>query len=59
MAREIVSDQEILGGEPFLEDTRIRVSDISVKYEELGYTVDEICKAYERLEKEDIESIVS
>ena len=42
-----------------MEDTRIRVSDISVKYEELGYTVDEICKAYESLEKEDIESIVS
>ncbi|MFB6192956.1 MAG: DUF433 domain-containing protein [Candidatus Nanohaloarchaea archaeon] len=59
MAREIVSDQEILGGEPFLEGTRIRVSDIAVKYEELGYTIEEIGKAYERLEKEDIEKVVS
>lgn len=59
MVRKIVSDKDKLGGEPFLEDTRIRVSDIAVKYEELGYTLEEISEAYQRLDREDIEKALS
>lgn len=59
MARSITTDEDILGGEPYLEDTRIRVSDIAVKYEDLGYTLEEISEAYERLTREDIESALS
>lgn len=53
--RNVVSSEDILGGEPFLQDTRIRVSDIAVKYEDLGYSLDEIVDAYEQLDYEDIE----
>lgn len=59
MSREIVSNENKLGGEPFLEDTRVRVSDIAIKYEELGYTVEDILEAYRRLDEEDIEKSLS
>ena len=59
MTREIVSDNNILGGQPYLEDTRIRVSDIAVKYEDLGYSIPEILEAYERLGREDVEEALS
>jgi uncharacterized protein (DUF433 family) len=51
---EIAFEDGKLGGEPFLEGTRIRVSDIAVKYEKLGYSIDEILKAYPRLERCDV-----
>lgn len=53
--RDVVSSEDILGGEPFLQDTRVRVSDIVVKYEKLGYSLDEIVDAYEQLDQEDVE----
>ena len=56
MARDIVVEEGVLGGEPFLEDSRVRVSDVVVKYEELGYSLDEILKAYPRLSREDAEN---
>jgi uncharacterized protein (DUF433 family) len=59
MSREILTNDEKLGGAPYLENTRIRVSDIVIKYEELGYTLEEIEKAYERLNEEDIEKALS
>jgi len=59
MAREIVTDSEKLGGEPYLEGTRIRVSDIAVKYEKLGYSVDEILEAYPRLDRSDVHAALS
>jgi uncharacterized protein (DUF433 family) len=59
MSKAIVSQKDVLGEESFLEGTRIRVSDIAIKYEELGYTVDEILEAYERLERSDVESALS
>lgn len=52
--RGIVSREEKFGGDPFLEDTRIRVSDIAVKYEWLGYSVDELLEAYPELERSDV-----
>lgn len=59
MSREILTNDEKLSGTPYLENTRIRVSDIVIKYEELGYTLEEIEKAYERLNEEDIEKALS
>ncbi|MFT4868277.1 MAG: hypothetical protein ACI9LV_000904 [Candidatus Nanohaloarchaea archaeon] len=59
MTKEILTDEKKLGGEPYLEETRIRVSDIAIKYEELSYTLEEIEKAYERLGKRDIEKALS
>jgi uncharacterized protein (DUF433 family) len=59
MSREIVKDESRLGGKPFLEGTRIRVSDIAVKYEKLGYSIEELLEAYERLERSDIHSALS
>lgn len=59
MARGIVKEQDRLEGEPFLKGTRIRVSDIAVKYEKLGYSIEELLEAYPRLEREDIHSALS
>lgn len=59
MAREVVVDSEKLGGEPFLEDTRVRVSDIAVKYEKLGYSIEELLEAYPRLEREDVHTALA
>ena len=59
MSREIVSNENKLGGKPYLENTRVRVSDIAIKYEELGYTVEDILEAYRRLDEEDIEKALS
>lgn len=57
--REILRNEDKLGGQPFLEDTRIRVSDIAVKYEKLGYSVEEILKAYPRLDRSDVHTALA
>lgn len=59
MSHSVVNDSEKFGGEAFLEDTRIRVSDIAVKYEKLGYSVDEILEAYPALKREDIHTALA
>lgn len=59
MSHEVVRRKGKLGDEPFLEDTRIRVSDIAIKYEDLGYSIGEILEAYERLEESDIEQALN
>ena len=57
--RKVLTDEDILGGEAFLEDTRIRVSDIAIKYEELGYSIEEILEAYPRLDQSDVEKALN
>lgn len=57
--RKILTDQDKLGGEAYLEDTRIRVSDVAVKYERLGYTKEELLEAYPRLDKDDVEKALN
>jgi len=57
--REISTNEEKLSGESFFENTRIRVSDIAVKYEQLGYTKEEILEAYPRLDEEDIKKVLN
>ena len=59
MGREIVRRKGKLGDEPFLEDTRIRVSDIAIKYEDLGRSMEEISQTYERLQKSDIKQALN
>lgn len=59
MAREVIQDSEKLGGNPFLEDSRVRVSDIAVKYEKLGYSIEELLEAYPRLEREDVHTALA
>jgi len=59
MSKNIVEEEGVLGGEPFLEGTRIRVSDVAVKYEGLGHSVDEILKAYQRLDEPDVEAALN
>lgn len=40
---EIVSSEDVLGGEPRIEDTRVGVSHI-VEYHEGGWSIDKICR---------------
>jgi len=57
--RKILTKNGKLGGEPFLEGTRVRVSDITIKYEELDYTKEQLLEAYPRLDKEDIDNALN
>jgi uncharacterized protein (DUF433 family) len=57
--RKILTDKQKLGGEAFLENTRVRVSDIALKYEQLGYSKKEILDAYPRLDQEDVEKALN
>lgn len=50
--RDILIEDNRLEVQPFLEGTRVRVTDIAVKYEKLGYSIDEIIQAYERLDRD-------
>ncbi|MFB6116236.1 MAG: DUF433 domain-containing protein [Candidatus Nanosalina sp.] len=56
--RQVKEDGK-MGDEPYLEGTRVRVSDIAVKFEKLGYSVDEILQAYPRLERSDVHTALS
>jgi uncharacterized protein (DUF433 family) len=57
--RDILIDDDRLEGQPFLEDTRIRVTDIAMKYEKLGYSIEEILQAYERLDRSDVHNALA
>jgi uncharacterized protein (DUF433 family) len=59
MSKEIVEKEGFLGGKPFLKGTRIRVTDIAVKYEELGYSKEELLKAYPRLTEDNLEAVLN
>ena len=57
--RDILIEDNRLEGQPFLEGTRVRVTDIAVKYEKLGYSIDEIIQAYERLDRSDVHNALA
>jgi len=59
MSRDVVVDEGKLGGEPFLKGTTSRVSDEFVKYEKLGYSVDELLSAYPELDRSDIHAALA
>lgn len=43
-ARKIIKDENICGGVPILEGTRIRVSDVALAYDFQGMTAEEIAE---------------
>lgn len=47
--RYITRDEKICQGTPIIAGTRIRVIDIVIEYEKLGYTPDEIVNAHPHL----------
>jgi len=55
MSREIEERDD----DVYLEGTRVRVSDVAVKYEKLGYSIDEIMEAYPRLDRSDVHRALS
>lgn len=57
--KSVISREGKLGGQPFLKGTRIRISDIAVKYEKLGYSVNELLQAYPDLNKSDIHTALA
>jgi len=57
--RKILESADRFKAEPYLQDTRIRVTDIAVKYEKLGYSIDELLQAYNRLERADIHNALA
>ena len=42
----IVADPKICGGAPIIQGTRIRVTDIAIEHEQMGYSADEIIEAH-------------
>lgn len=56
--RQVIEDDK-MGGEPYLKGTRVRVTDVAVKFEKLGYSVDEVLEAYPRLERSDVHTALS
>jgi len=52
-------DKKIAGGQPVIKGTRIKVSDIAVKYEFLGMDPDNIVNEYPYLKLEQIHDALS
>lgn len=50
----ILKDKGICGGQPRIVGTRIKVQQIVLEYEGLGWTPDQICGAHPRLTLADI-----
>ena len=57
IAPRIEADQEICGGKPCIEGTRLRVS-IILEWIESGKTFEEILEAYDFLELDDIKAAI-
>ncbi len=53
-AREVVERDEVCGGSPILEGTRIRVSDIVVEYEHKGLSPEEIAREFPTISIADV-----
>lgn len=45
----IIQDKGICGGEPRIAGTRIKVKQIALEYERLGWSPDQICDAHPNL----------
>ena len=45
----IVKNSEICGGQPYIDGTRIKVQQIAIEYEHLGWSPDQICDAHPNL----------
>jgi len=49
----------VCGGSPVIVGTRIRVVDIAIEYDRLGYSPDEIIRAHPELELEQVHDALS
>ncbi len=52
-------DPKILGGQPVIRNTRIRVSDIAIRYEFIGLSADRIIDEYPHLKLEQVYDALS
>lgn len=55
----IVSNPGISNGSPIINGTRMRVMDIAIEYEEMGYTADQIVDAHPHLNLAQIHDALS
>lgn len=58
-ARKVVKDADVCGGDPTLEGTRIRVSDIVVAFEHRGWSPEEIVREFPSLHIQDIHAALT
>lgn len=58
-AKRVVSDPEVCGGAPRLEDTRIRVSDIVVAYDYQALSPEEIVAEFPALRLQDVHAALA
>lgn len=52
-------DSEISKGSPIISNTRVRVVDIVIEYDRLGFTPDQIIDAHPHLSLEEIHDVLS
>jgi len=57
--RHISRDEKISGGKPVITGTRIRVSQIALEYERLGWSPDEIVDAHPHLTLSQVHAALS
>lgn len=53
-AKPVVTDPTVCGGDPTLEGTRIRVSDIVIGFEHRGLSAEEIVDQFDTLHIQDV-----
>lgn len=53
-AKTVVKDPEICGGDPILEGTRVRVSDVVVAVDHRGWTAEEVVQEFPSLRIQDV-----
>lgn len=58
-ARSIVTRDDVCGGVPILQGTRIRVSDVAVAYEDHGLTPEEIVAEFPALRVQDVHAALA
>jgi uncharacterized protein (DUF433 family) len=55
----IIQDKGVCGGRPRIAGTRIKVQHITLEYERLGWTPDQICDAHPGLTLADIHAAIT
>ena len=57
--RHIVIDKNVCGGKPRIAGSRIKVQQIILEYERLGWTADEVCDAHPSLSLADVHAALA
>lgn len=55
----ITKDERVCGGNPIIEGTRMRVIDIVIEYDRLGYSPDQIVDSHPHLSLEQVHDALS